>query len=123
MADRGRPSEYRPEFCDTAREVMGQGFSKTALAGHLKVSRQTLLNWCDAHPEFLGAVKEGEAMRTAKLEHDLLSAPDGPTVISRIFALKNAAPDEWRDRREVENTGKNGGPLVIRWLGDDDHAE
>ena len=59
----------------------------------------------------MGAVKEGETLRTLKLETDLLSAPDGPTVTSRIFALKNAAPDEWRDKVIQEHTGKDGGPI------------
>lgn len=101
----GRPSDYDPAFCADVIEYMKAGYSKTAAAGLLGVTKQTLLNWCDAHPEFFDAVKRGEVLRTAKLEGDLLGASDGPTVTSRIFALKNAAPDEWRDKREVEHQG------------------
>ncbi len=108
---RGRPTDYREEFCDLARQSMELGFSKTATAGKLGVSKQTFANWCQAHPEFLAAVKEGETLRTLKLETDLLGATDGPTVTSRIFALKNAAPDEWRDKRISELTGADGGPI------------
>lgn len=109
----GRPTVYKPEYCDDARESMRAGFSKTATAGSLGVCKATFDNWCAAHPEFLGAVKDGEALRTLKLETDLLSAPDGPTVTSRIFALKNAAPDEWRDKQTHEITGKDGGPVEV----------
>lgn len=108
---RGRPTDYLPEFCEAARDSMALGFSKTATAGKLGVSKQTFSNWCEAHPEFLAAVKEGETLRTLKLETDLLGATDGPTVTSRIFALKNAAPDEWRDKRVSEVTGADGGPI------------
>lgn len=101
----GRPSKYDPAFCDMARESMRNGFSKTATAGSLGVCKATFDNWCAEYPEFLGAVKDGEALRTLKLETDLLSSPDGPTVTSRIFALKNAAPDEWRDKQQVEHSG------------------
>lgn len=90
---------------------MAAGFSKFATAGSLGVCKATFDNWCVEHPEFLGAVKEGETLRTLKLETDLLSAADGPTVTSRIFALKNAAPNEWRDRKDVELTGADGGPI------------
>ena len=55
---------------------------------------------------------------------DLLDAPDGPTVTSRIFALKNADPTEWRDRVQQEITGKDGGPIeVAKTLADLDDAE
>lgn len=107
----GRPSEYRPEFAEAARNKMAEGFSKTATAGSLGVCKATFDNWCREFPEFLGAVKDGEAMRTLFLETDLLAAKDGPTVTSRIFALKNAAPDEWRDRHMLEHSGPNNGPL------------
>lgn len=102
----GRPTKYEPRFCDMARDSMKAGFSKTATAGALGVCKATFDNWCAEYPDFLGAVKDGEALRTLKLETDLLSAPDGPTVTSRIFALKNAAPDEWRDKQQVEHMGQ-----------------
>lgn len=109
----GRPTTYQPEFCDVVRDMMATGLSKTAVAGYLKVSRQRLIDWAEANPEFRDAVKEGEAMRTLRLEQDLLSAETGPQVTSRIFALKNAAPEEWRDMKAVEMTGKDGGPMEI----------
>ena len=107
----GRPTKYDPAFCETVREQMALGFSKTAVAGFMGIARSTFHLWAEEHPEFSDAVKEGETARTYKLEGDLLSAPDGPTVTSRIFALKNAAPDEWRDKQDVELTGKGGGPI------------
>lgn len=107
----GRPSQYRPEYAQIARDSMGEGYSKTATAGALGVCKATFDTWCKEHPEFLGAVKEGETLRTLKLEGDLMRAPDGPTVTSRIFALKNAAPDEWRDKQQVEHGGIGGGPI------------
>lgn len=107
----GRPSEYRPEFCEQVEEFMAQGYSKMAAAGEVRVCYQTLKNWMEEFPEFFAAVKRGEARRTHILESGLLSAETGPQVTSRIFALKNAAPDEWRDVHRQEVTGANGGPV------------
>lgn len=104
----GRPTTYLPEYCDIIRDLMAQGYSKTAAAGSIGVSRQRLIDWAEANPEFRDAIKDGEAARTFKLEGDLLSAPDGPTVTSRIFALKNAAPYEWADTQKVIGAGQDG---------------
>ena len=109
----GRPTTYDPQYCAIAIEIMEQGYSKTALAGKIGVCRDTIHEWSKVHPDFSDAVKRGEAARTAKLECDLLDARDGPTVTSRIFALKNAAPDEWRDKREHQHTGKDGENLTF----------
>ena len=103
-------------------EFMGQGYSKTAFAGSIGVSRDTILEWAKGYPEFSGAVKQGEAARTRFLEMELLSADTGPRVTSRIFALKNACPAEWRDKQELEHTGKEGGPIVHREITDADRA-
>jgi hypothetical protein len=111
----GRPTKYEPRFCEEVESLMRLGYSKTAAAGAIGVSRDTLLEWAKEIPEFSGAVKRGEAARTHKLETDLLLAPDGPNVTSRIFALKNAAPEEWKDKREVDNTSSDGSmtPQVV----------
>ena len=101
----GRPTDYRAEYCERVEDLMALGYSKMAAAGDCGVSYQTFKNWMEAHDEFLAAVKRGEAKRTMKLEADLLKAETGPQVTSRIFALKNAAPDEWRDKQEVEHSG------------------
>lgn len=108
---RGRPSLYREEYIEEVKSLMQQGYSKTAAAGAIGVCVDTLTNWAAEHPEFFRALKTGAASRTYKLETDLLSAQDGPTVTSRIFALKNASPEEWRDRREI--AGDKDAPLSL----------
>ena len=100
----GRPSKYDPAFCEVVIDVMRQGYSKTAAAAEIGVDRGTLAAWAREHPEFHSAVRLAEGLRTKKLEADLLAAEAGPVVTSRIFALKNAAPDEWRDKVEHEHT-------------------
>lgn len=107
----GRPTDYKDSFPEAVEAAMTEGFSKMAAAGRIGVCYQTLKNWMEIHPEFLAAVKRGEAKRAEKLERDLLDAETGPKVTSRIFALKNAAPDEWRDKVVSEIVGKDEGPI------------
>ena len=102
----GRPTKYNDEMCDRVLEVMGTGLSLTAFAGKIGVARDTITDWQNAHPEFLAACKTGQAMRTEYLERTMLDQGiAGPQVTARIFALKNAAPEEWRDKQEVQHSG------------------
>ena len=38
-----------------------------------------------------------------------------PNTTAQIFWLKNRKPNEWRDKKQTELTGANGGNLVIGW--------
>lgn len=107
----GRPSKYSPAFCEEIINLMSEGYSLTAAASVIGVHKDTVYEWEKQIPEFSDAVKLARGKRTYKLETDLLKAPDGPTVTSRIFALKNACADEWREKVVQENTGPDGGPM------------
>jgi hypothetical protein len=100
----GRPSKYSPHYCDEVIECMGRGLSLTAFAGTIGVAKDTVYEWCVHHPEFSDAVKIAKAKRLLFLENGLLGGETGPRVTLHIFALKNADPDEWRDRVEQRIT-------------------
>ncbi len=100
----GRPTKYDPAYCQMVEEIMGQGYSLTAFAGHIGVSKETVYNWTREHPEFLGAVSRARPKRLAQLERQLLAGETGPKVTAFMFALKNADADEWRDKQSVEST-------------------
>jgi len=108
-----RPSKYDPAFCEVVEAFMAEGFSKMAAAGEIGVCYDTITNWMAVYPEFFQAVKRGEAKRAVKLERDLLDAESGPRVTSRIFALKNAAPDEWRDKQTLEHGSDPDRPVLV----------
>jgi hypothetical protein len=113
----GRPSDYEPAYCGQLEEFMGQGFSATAFAGHIGVSRATIDNWTKAHPEFLGALSRAKAKRTLQWEKAGLKVAEkggGPGTATMImFGLKNMGGDEWADVQRKELTGKDGAPLTV----------
>lgn len=102
----GRPTKYEPRFCDEVVSIMKTGLSLTAFAGEIGVARSTINEWMGSFPEFSEACKKGQAARVRYLEQTLLDGNAGPYVTARIFALKNADPDEWRDKREVLHAGE-----------------
>jgi len=101
----GRPTKYSAAYCAEVINTMATGLSLTAFAGDIGVSRDTVNEWQHVHPEFSDAVKVAKAKRTAALERGMLNAESGPAVTARIFALKNADPDEWRDKQNIEHSG------------------
>lgn len=110
MTTIGRPTKFSPHYCDEVVECMGRGYSLTAFAGEIGVARSTINEWMAQFPEFSEAVKKGKAKRVRHLEERLMGGDTGPRVTSMIFALKNADPEEWRDKVQQEVTGANGGP-------------
>ena len=115
MADIGRPTDYRPQFGNEILNLMAAGLSLAASAAELGFHRQRVYEWMERHPDFADTVKLAQVKRQLFLERRLLSAEIGPVVTSTIFALKNAGPEDWRDKQEHEHTGN----LVVN-LGEGD---
>lgn len=109
----GRPTEYNDTLGNELIALMATGLSITAAAADLGFHRDTIYDWAKKHSEFSDALKLARGKRVLKLERDLMTAQDGPTVTSRIFALKNADPEEWRDKIQNEHTGKDGAPIEV----------
>jgi hypothetical protein len=99
----GRPSEYKPEYCELVIEKMSEGLSLAAFAGTLKVARETLYRWMSEHSEFSDAVSRARSTRLLWWEQKLMRSRKGAETTASIFALRNADPSEWRDIRNVQH--------------------
>ena len=108
----GRPSKYTPELAEQILALMADGLSLTAAAAELNISRRVAYQWRDRNPDFADILDLAQAKRQRFLERRLLTADVGPVVTSTIFALKNCS-EEWREKSELEISGKNGGAIQI----------
>ena len=99
----GRPTDYRPEYCDAVIAAMSDGLSLSAFAGLIGQGRDTVYKWIRAHSEFSDAVSRARAARVLWLERKLLRSRKGAETTAAIFALKNADPTEWRDQKHTEH--------------------
>lgn len=115
----GRPTDYRPEFCEQVIEYGQLGKSKAWMAARLGVSRQTLDTWTKEHPEFLDAITH--ALDLAQMwwedlgQSYVLSKPGSASLNAGVYSRSMAArfPGDWREKTETALTGANGGPVQI----------
>jgi hypothetical protein len=104
---RGRPSKYDPAFCETAEQVLSEGYSEAVLAGELGVCIDTVTEWKKVHPDFSASIKIGRA-KGARVWEDRLKAlaeKNEGNATGIIFGLKNRQPDAWKDKTETEHSG------------------
>lgn len=140
MAKKGRPSAYRNEFAKQAKKLCELGATDQELADFFEVDVRTVYRWKHDHEDFCQALKSGKDSADERVERSLyqraigyeqdevkIFMPGGasepvyapfrakvaPDVTAAIFWLKNRRSQEWRDKREHELTGKDGGPIEI----------
>ena len=122
----GRPTDYQPEFAETARLCCMIGATNDALAERLDVSPRTIDRWIADIPEFGAAVREGREVADGKVVAALFARAVGlerqvtrafchdgkpvtatwteqvlPDVRACIFWLRNRRPQQWRENREI----------------------
>lgn len=103
----GRPTDYKPEYCQTMIDLMSQGYSYAAVAAELNVCRDTLDDWAARNPEFLRAKRDGNDKRITWWERHARAKMTGESKASDtvlIFMLKNAAKDLYGDQQTINQT-------------------
>jgi hypothetical protein len=121
----GRPTGFKPEYIEQATKLCRLGATDKDLADFFEVCESTIDNWKNAHPEFLGSIKEAKAEADSRVIRALFERATGyshpedkifnhngealvvpttkhypPDPTSAIFWLKNRQPDDWRDKYE-----------------------
>lgn len=121
-AVRGRPSMYRPEFCERVIELGREGKSKAQMAAEFDVSRQTLDAWVKEHPEFLVAITRARDLALAwweeKAQSHIVEVQFGPKLNNHLWSRSVAArfPDDYRESSKVELTGS----LAVHEMSEDE---
>ena len=114
----GRPTSYRPEFCQRVVALMAEGRSLDGCAPLLGVNPDSLYEWQKVHPQFSEAVRAGRAAATTFWENRLLAVAHGePGNAQAIqWALRNrsrAASGWHHDSVKLEHSGPEGGPVQV----------
>jgi len=128
----GRPTKYKEEYAEQVYNYALLGATDEDLARIFDVCIATIQNWKNDYPEFLDTIKKGkdeadgqvvkslyqralgyshpdtkfathEGMITDQKEYIKHCAPD---TTAAIFWLKNRQKDKWRDKQDIEQSGK-----------------
>jgi hypothetical protein len=98
----GRPTAYRPEFCEAVLDDALLGHSLGATAALIGVARSTLLDWAARHPEFSDAVALAQGIRQRFYEGHLIDIARRGGDSTRMSAIKlglfNVGGQDWKDR-------------------------
>lgn len=113
----GRPTDYRPEYCELAVELGAQGKSLAQIGAAMGVARVTLWEWAAKHPEFAKAIARARDLALAWWEEQahlgMWESPEGARLNPQLWSRSMAArfPDDYRESKKTEITGADGGPL------------
>lgn len=140
----GRPSKYKTEYTEQAYKYCLLGATDIELAKMFEVDEATINRWKQDHPEFCVSIKEGKEQADANVANRLYQRAMGyehpelitasyqgqitdtmtvtkhyaPDPTAAIFWLKNRQPAKWRDKQDVELSGKDGAPIQVQNMTD-----
>lgn len=126
----GRPTAFKVEFVEQARQLCELGATDIEIADFFKVNVATIYRWRNTLPEFCEAVRAGKDAADERVERSLYQRAVGYTFESeKVFQfqgqivraetrehvppdpgaafnwLKNRRGDTWRDKQEVQHSG------------------
>jgi hypothetical protein len=107
---------YREAYGDQVEQAMGEGYSLTAFAGLIGVSRRVVDGWIAEHPAFAEAVGRGQARRLMRWERAALEVVErgGAGAASVIlFGLKTLGGEDWADAGETDAGADTHASVVI----------
>lgn len=133
----GRPSKYQDGFPDQVYKLAMLGLTDEQIASFFQVSKQTLYDWQEAHPEFLDSSQRGKTIADAEMAVSLykrgmgysheavkIFMPAGadepvyakyvehypPDTPAASLWLRNRQKALWRDTQSLQNLDANGNP-------------
>jgi len=139
-------SKYNPDDLPAIAEWAREGLRDIDICKKLGIGKTTLYSWKRKYPEIKEVLTKNKETFDAEVENALAMRALGysyvevikelvngnmvvvkevlksvpPDVTAQIFWLKNRQPGKWRDKHEIENTGKI---LVRIGFDDDDDGE
>lgn len=101
----GRPTKFKPEYCQMLEDHMAEGYTFESFAGLIGVNFDTLYEWCKVHANFSESKNKGRPKQLLANEKMLKEIAKGKirnaNVTAQIFIMKNC--HGWKDRIEQTN--------------------
>ena len=118
----GRPSKYKPEYCDLLIEHMDSGMTYTSFAGHplVRVTRDCLYKWEKEYPEFLYAKEVGRGGNEYFfMEAGIAGLFDKSALNTSQWNIMMKNMHGWKDKQEVEHSGQTQVVQLVHEIDED----
>lgn len=108
----GRPTKYKPEYCEMLIAHMSKGLSLETFAFDINVSVQSIYEWEKAHEEFFEACARARlGSRKFWEQQGIDGLHNGMNANVWSFNMKNRF--RWSDRTEIEQQTNVTGSLDL----------
>jgi len=94
-------------------DALRQGARRGAAAASVGVTRETVRLHRQKDPEFAKAEEQAEMEAHELVESSLFRAALSGNVTAAQVWLYNRMPERWQDKRNIQHTGKGGGPIAL----------
>lgn len=113
QAQLGRPSLYKPEYCQRVIDLGKEGASVVEMACELGVVRSTLYQWESEHPEFSDAFTRARQWAQVWWEKAGKTGMQAPGFNGSVWSRSMAArfPADYTEKTKQELSGPEGGPI------------
>lgn len=104
----GRPTLYKPEYCELVIELGKKGYSLAAMASEIGVHRDTVQQWRKDHEEFSASFARARDYAQAWWEEEGLKGMwAGKVFNAQVWSRSMAArfPDDYTERSDVKLSG------------------
>lgn len=103
----GTPNKYQNWMCAKAEEVLANGESLAGICAELGITRTTLYDWRDTHPEFSQAIQRGLQKAQRRWERIGMDGIQGNyekfNAAPWIFTMKNRFREDYKEDKEVKS--------------------
>lgn len=109
----GRPTKYKPEYCEQIIELGKAGKSIAQMASHFDVDKASIFDWAAAHEEFSTALARAKAHSQTWWENTAQNNMDNRNFNAQLW-LKSVASrfrDDYTEKQVTEITGADGGAI------------
>ena len=104
----GRPTKYKPEYCDMIVEHFLDGGHMLTFAHEVSVSKQTLYDWCDKYPAFLDARERANNAAAVYLNNIAKGLMTGDLKgLHGTWSMNMKNRFNWSDKVETRDVGQD----------------
>lgn len=111
----GRPTKYKPEYCERVIEMATEGASMAEYAAEFGIDRTTLFDWRDQHEEFSTALARAKVLEQAWFEREARMNMRNKEFNSNLWyrSALSRFRDDYAEKKITELSGPNGGAVKI----------